>query len=79
MTLCPTPDCNKALEHDAIMCGDCFTRTPKHLYRFLVRMRLAARRTAKPEDQKELHERFEANLNAICRTIKVEGKRRAKA
>lgn len=79
MTNCPTPDCTTTLENDAIMCGDCYTRTPRHLYRFLVRMRLAARRAAKPEEQKELNERFEANLKAISRTIKIEGKRRAKA
>jgi hypothetical protein len=61
------------------MCGDCYAKTPRHLYRFLIRMRLAARRAAKPEDQKDLQERFEANLKAISRTIKVGGKRRAKA
>lgn len=79
MSICPTPHCNTALEHDAIMCGDCYTKTPRRLYRFLIRMRLAARRAAKPEEQKDLNERFEANLRAISRTIKIEGKRRAKA
>lgn len=79
MTKCPTPECLNELENDSIVCPDCYFQIPKHLTRFLVRMRRAARRAVKPEDQTELQERFEANLRGICRDIKVPEKKRATA
>ena len=66
---CPTPACNNILEHDAILCGDCFVYAKPHLYRFLIRMRLAVRRARKPDEQKSLQERYQANLRGICRQV----------
>lgn len=67
--ICPVGDCQNRLDHDAIFCGDCFVLTKQSLYRFLIRMRSAARRTTKPKEQQELQERYEANLRGICRQV----------
>lgn len=67
--ICPVGDCQNKLEHDAIFCGDCFVLTKQSLYKFLIRMRSAARRTKKPKEQQELQERYEANLRGICRQV----------
>jgi len=71
MSICPTPNCQNELSEDGIVCSHCHFQIPRHLVRFLVRMRRAARCATKPEDQKELQERFEANLRGVCKAVKV--------
>lgn len=79
MSLCPTPNCQNELRQDGIFCPDCYFQVPKHLTMFLRRMRIAAELAKKGDEQKQLQERFEANLRGICRGIKVSKKKRATA